>query len=607
MATEIGGTKITFGDPRQPKALPLSHPKARWGEFGRKTTVLPKGYVRRRGCLPLPCDILFDRDIAVRLRDGVVIYLDVYRPVNDVLKIPALLAWSPYGKQGGRGNQVLDDFPFRMAVPLRKLSELQKWEGPDPAYWVQHGYAVINADPRGVGKSEGDIYHFGSQEGRDGADVVDWIGEQPWCSGKVGLSGNSYLSISQWFIAAERPKYLAAIAPWEGLSDLFGEGLALGGTITTPSLNFDLQLLQVNAGENSWENATQMVIDHDVFGPYHDDKRARVENINVPAYVVASWSNPIHTFGTFCAYMKLTSEKWLRVHDTWEWPDYYDEVNRTDLHRFFDRYLKGIDNGWEKTPKVRVKIIDTAIPTTRQGVDMTFSAFPPPQSIPMKLFFNGMDGSLSAAYPPSSRVEYQVKTGGCEFIYKFETDAVLCGPIDLCLAVSLAEAADSDIFITFEKILTSGYVGSQLIVPYERLYQSFLIRAANRAGLAPETQVLFYKGPAGQARLSRREPHPHDNIPGFRKANMEVRTFVKQHETVLFRPSVGPIGMNFAKGEQLRLRVSGQNPAVFPPVDQATLTVDNFQNPNETGVVSIHCGTYDKSGSYVTLPLLSQC
>ncbi len=84
-----------------------------------------------------------------------------------------------------------------MGVPLRKLSELQKWEGPDPGYWVQYGYAVINPDPRGVGKSGGDIYQFGTQEGRDGADLVDWVGEQPWCSGKVALSGNSYLSIAQ--------------------------------------------------------------------------------------------------------------------------------------------------------------------------------------------------------------------------------------------------------------------------------------------------------------------------------------------------------------------------------------------------------------------------
>lgn len=91
----------------------------------------------------------------------------------------------------------MDDIPFRAGVPLSSLSDFQKWEGPDPAYWVLHGYAIVNADPRGVGKSEGNICAMGSQEGRDGADVVDWIGNEKWCSGKVALTGNSWLAASQ--------------------------------------------------------------------------------------------------------------------------------------------------------------------------------------------------------------------------------------------------------------------------------------------------------------------------------------------------------------------------------------------------------------------------
>lgn len=131
-----------------------------------------------------------------QLRDGVTLYVDVYRPTGDTSKVPALVGWSPYGKQGGRGNEILDDFPFRFGIPLSKLSELQKWEAPDPAYWVPQGYAIVSPDPRGCGKSEGNIYQFGTQEGRDGADVIDWVGEQPWCNGKVATSGNSWLSIS---------------------------------------------------------------------------------------------------------------------------------------------------------------------------------------------------------------------------------------------------------------------------------------------------------------------------------------------------------------------------------------------------------------------------
>ena len=71
-----------------------------------------------------------------------------------------------------------------------------------PAYWVQYGYAVVNADPSGVGKSEGDIYALGSQEGRDGA--------QEWCNGKVGLSSNSWLAVTQVGDAMIHEQYICA-------------------------------------------------------------------------------------------------------------------------------------------------------------------------------------------------------------------------------------------------------------------------------------------------------------------------------------------------------------------------------------------------------------
>lgn len=70
MTTSIGGLALQFGDPRQPKALPLTHPKARWdpSQFGTATLLLKKGSVRRPGCLPLPCDIRLERDQPVSVR-----------------------------------------------------------------------------------------------------------------------------------------------------------------------------------------------------------------------------------------------------------------------------------------------------------------------------------------------------------------------------------------------------------------------------------------------------------------------------------------------------------------------------------------------------------
>lgn len=158
----------------------------------------------------------------MQLRDGTTIYTDLYRPV-DGHGLPTIVAWSPYGKRAG--TVVLDDYPYRAGVPRSATSGLEKFEAPDPAYWCAHGYAVANPDTRGAFSSEGDIRVWNSCEGQDGAEFVDWLGSQDWSNGKVGLCGSSWLAAAQWFIAAERPKCLAAINPWEGLSDVYRDAL----------------------------------------------------------------------------------------------------------------------------------------------------------------------------------------------------------------------------------------------------------------------------------------------------------------------------------------------------------------------------------------------
>ena len=80
---------------------------------------------------------------------------------------------------------------MRAGVPKSKVSGLQKWEGPDPAAWCADGYAIINVDIRGAYTAEGNLIAMGHQEAEDGADFVTWVSEQPWCNGKVALTGNS--------------------------------------------------------------------------------------------------------------------------------------------------------------------------------------------------------------------------------------------------------------------------------------------------------------------------------------------------------------------------------------------------------------------------------
>lgn len=142
------------------KALPVEAPRVRYPGFKQETLVLKKGSIRREGTRPLPCDILMERDVPVKLRDGVTIYTDVFRPVSGEA-CPAILAWSPYGKEVG--GQMLDDVPMRSGVAKSATSGLEKFEGPDPAYWVAHGYAVVNPDKRGAYMSEGNLLYWGTR------------------------------------------------------------------------------------------------------------------------------------------------------------------------------------------------------------------------------------------------------------------------------------------------------------------------------------------------------------------------------------------------------------------------------------------------------------
>jgi hypothetical protein len=73
----------------------------RWSAFNPSQEILPKGWQKDPKRRPLNEDLIFERDISIPLRDGLTIYADVFRPVqSNEIPVPAVLAWSPYGKQG---------------------------------------------------------------------------------------------------------------------------------------------------------------------------------------------------------------------------------------------------------------------------------------------------------------------------------------------------------------------------------------------------------------------------------------------------------------------------------------------------------------------------
>jgi hypothetical protein len=128
-----------------------------------------------------------DRDVAVPMRDGVVLRADVYRPAREG-KYPVLVFRTPYGKHFAADS----DGVHRKAV--------------------ERGYAVVLQDVRGRYASDG-IFDPYRHEGRDGFDTIEWAASQGWSDGRVGTYGLSYPGAVQWLAAMEKPPHLLAMAP----------------------------------------------------------------------------------------------------------------------------------------------------------------------------------------------------------------------------------------------------------------------------------------------------------------------------------------------------------------------------------------------------------
>ena len=562
-------------------------PAARTGlltGFDPGTRTLEAGFQIAPQFRSIPVDIVFEKDIAVQLRDGVTIHVDVFRPAG-AQQVPVIVAWSPYGKGQGTSASVMGVFGM-VGLDNGVVSGLEKFEGPDPAYWCAHGYAVCNPDIRGVVDSDGDSVLWDRQEGRDCHDLIEWLAEQPWCTGKVGMSGTSYLAVSQWFTAAEQPPHLAAINPWEGVSDVYRDLVMRGGM---PDLGFARQLQEGSFfGKNRKEDILAEAERYPLMNELWENKIPDFQKITVPAYVVASYSNTLHTAGTFRAWRRIASQdKWLRVHNSQEWPDYYDEANVADLHRFFDRFLKGEDNGWEQTPRVRYSILDF------EGGDLTNVAgdeFPPEQVASTKYYLDGPSRALITE-PPSEgvAVDYDVDSipNAVSFIVTFDQETVMVGYPKAHLWVEARGADDMDLFVLVQKLDAHGTPLQQFTVPNHNAR----IHDLTDHGAS----ILRYKGSDGRLRTSARhldETLSTDDVPAHSFDRVQK---LSEGEIVDVEIDLLPIGLAFYPGEQLRFIISAGNllGTLMPAIDEYT-GANNGQHVIHTG------GSH---ASYLQLPI----
>lgn len=565
-------------------------PGARYGilsNFDPGTRVLEAGFQIAPPFRSLPVDVVFEKDVAVTLRDGVTIYVDVFRPAG-THKVPVIIAWSPYGKGQGTSQSVMGIFGL-VGLDNGIVSGLSKFEGPDPAYWCAHGYAICNPDIRGVANCEGDSVLWDRQEGRDCHDLIEWLAEQAWCSGKVAMSGTSYLAVSQWFTAAEQPPHLAAINPWEGVSDVYRDLVMRGGM---PDTGFARQLQENSfSGNGLKEDILTEAKRYPLMNELWENKIPDFERIGVPAYVVASYSNTLHTAGTFRAWRRMASrQKWLRIHNTQEWPDYYDEANTEDLRRFFDHFLKDVDNGWERTPRVRYAVLDL------KGGDQVAVAtdeFPPKDVTLVKYYLDCRSRTLGTLAPTEeSKAAYEVGTSAdlVSFVMRFEQDTTLVGYPKAHLWVEAQGSDDMDLFILVQKLDAYGTPLQQ----FTAFNQGALLHDLTERGAS----ILRYKGSDGRLRASLRHLDQKLTTQAVPAHSFDRIEKLVAGEVVDLEIDLLPIGLAFHAGEQLRLVISSRSllGTMMPGTREYV--------PANHGSHVIHTG--GKYASYLQLPVLKK-
>ncbi|HSB70741.1 MAG TPA: CocE/NonD family hydrolase [Candidatus Methylomirabilis sp.] len=324
-------------------------------------------------------------NLMVPMRDGVRLSTDLYLP-DAPGPFPVVLIRTPYNNN--------------------REPDVQ-----DAVYFARRGYAVAIQDVRGRGDSEGEWSPF-LHEAEDGYDAQEWAGKQPWSTGKVGTSGGSYVGLTQWLPAPLRNPHLAALAPRVGFSNLYHNWVYTGGAF---QLGFNLRWGPIQMHTRT--NRTQYLwlpeevhlsrlywhlplitgdeaagrpcefyrewIRHPSYDAYWErlgNLEARHAEIDVPAYGFGGWYD-VFLQSTLNNFMGVTSRgysararrgqkiligPWIHCLGDRGTSRKTGDIDfgtaslidlRAEELRWFDYWLKGMQNGIQDEPRVKVFVM----------------------------------------------------------------------------------------------------------------------------------------------------------------------------------------------------------------------------------------------------------
>jgi putative CocE/NonD family hydrolase len=380
--------------------------------------------------------VVVDRDVAIRMRDGIVLRADVWRPAGGG-RSPVLVYRTPYDR---RLSQSADSTVARAAA---------------------RGYAVVVQDVRGRYGSEGEFDPY-RNEGRDGYDTIEWAAAQQWSDGSVGTFGLSYPGAVQWLAAVESPPHLKAMVPAMTFStprNFFYSGGVFDMSWTAwiwnniaPDVRARRGLAGPHTGDEAraaWEAMRDSVqarlplsalhefrevapylfvwLSHPPGDPWWDwaELRGRYGRVHAAVLNLSGWHDEAYgpegavtnflglraarrgqadtrarlvlgpwVHGTPMGSAEAQSRSGERAFGPAAAID-YDET----ILRFMDRYVKGVDTGVNREPSVRAFVMG-------ENAWRTADEWPLPGTVESTLFLGGASG------PGSARLEWSPPEGG---------------------------------------------------------------------------------------------------------------------------------------------------------------------------------------------------
>ena len=432
-------------------------------------------------------------DAPITMDDGVVLRCDVFRPLKDG-KYPVVLSYGPYAKglsfQDGYRHAWLRIVKACPEIEQGSSNKYQNWELVDPERWVPDDYVIVRVDSRGAGRSPGRLDVWSAREAKDIALCVDWAGTQPWSNGKVGLNGISYYSMNQWQAAPHKPKHLAALCAWEGSSDYYRE-LARHGGILSDFLSSwyprQVTAMQYGVGDRGPKSVVTGVpvagpetlseaelaknradadgdaMRHHLIDDHYKPRLPDFDDIETPLLSAANWGGMgLHPRGNFEGYLRAGSkQKWLEVHGDTHFTLFYSRYGQELQKRFYDRFLKGLDNGWEKQPKVLLNIRHP----DEKFVPRAENEWPLARTQWTKFYLDPSGNGLGREAPKNATtLPYATSSDGLTFSTPpLKEPLEITGPVAAKLFVS-SDTTDADLFLVLRVFDPAGkevvFVGS---------------------------------------------------------------------------------------------------------------------------------------------------